>query len=352
MRLCIGLFKVNTQATQNVSVADRVDCVKAATQELKRYTESAEKNFTTKDPVELRAVFLAPEYAFARSVSTGNDHGFGQRRQIEEDYVKNTWRPIFGEVSKGFRNALIVPGTVAWRKSLTPATKGKFGSVGERETYRRDKYEQRIRGTIDINLDEGHAFDANTPVFPVAYKRRDDHRADLPSAASKMSAIQTAHYIAKNTAHCFYNGDCVYKYNKIGDFYEVSEDTQDTVMVPNRKSKVSGTNVGAGRFSAGGLEIGISICYDQSLSVQDSVDVNIIEPLQKTAGAVDLHIILSAHIPPDVGAANLKPGGFLLSCSSKNDCNGVLFYNGMKFSHAEQSNIKGMAKLDIFQLLT
>lgn len=39
MRLVIGLFKINTQTTQNVSVANRVDYVKAAVEELKRYTE-------------------------------------------------------------------------------------------------------------------------------------------------------------------------------------------------------------------------------------------------------------------------------------------------------------------------
>lgn len=351
MRLCIGLFKVDTQMTQNISVADRVDSVKSAIKELQRYFDKAEKNFSTKDEVELRAVFLAPEYAFARSVSQGTDHSFGQRRQVEEDYVKDTWRPVFGDLSKGFKNALIVPGTVAWRKSFTPASKGEFGSVEEREQYRRDKYEERIHDSANVNMDQGYVFHGNTPVFPTQFKKRDDPRAALPTANSKAAAIQSAHYIAKNTAHCFYNGDCAYKYNKIGDFYEVCEDTQDTVIVPNRQSKVSGTTVGAGRFSAGGLEIGISICYDQSLSVQSSADVNVVEPLQRTAAPVDIHILLSAHIPPSVDCANLKPGGFLLSCSSKEHCNGVLWYNGMKFSHAERVKVKGSASLDIYQLM-
>jgi len=349
MRLIIGLFKINTQATQNISVANRVENVKAAVEELKRYTESVLKRFTTPDEVEMRAVFLAPEYAFARSVNQG-DHSFGQKRQIEEDYVKNSLRPVFEDVSKGFRNALIVPGTVAWRKSMIPALPGKHGSVEAGEAYRRDKYQKRIQSTVDVNLDEGTVFDQHTPVFPVAYKKPGDTRPSLPTVASKTQAIKSAHYIAKNTAHCYYNGNCVYKYNKIGDFYEVSEDTDDTIIVPNRKSKVSGSTVGAGRFSVGGRDVGISICYDQSLSVQDSNDVNVIEPLQKTAGAVDIHIILSAHIEPFAQCANLKPGGLLLSCSSKSEHNKVLFYNGLKFSHADQADIKGIAKLDLYQL--
>src|SRR5580704_14719335 len=150
MRLIIGLFKINTQATQNISVANRVENVKAAVEELKRYTESVLKRFTTPDEVEMRAVFLAPEYAFARSVNQG-DHSFGQKRQIEEDYVKNSLRPVFEDVSKGFRNALIVPGTVAWRKSMIPALPGKHGSVEAGEAYRRDKYQKRIQSTVDVN---------------------------------------------------------------------------------------------------------------------------------------------------------------------------------------------------------
>jgi hypothetical protein len=350
MRLVVGLFKVNTQATQNVSVANRVEYVKAAVQELKRYAEPLEKLFKEPDAVELRAVFLAPEYAFARSVPRGVDHAFGQRRQIEEDYVKNTWRPIFEDVSKGFKNALIVPGTVAWRKSATPGEPGKHSSVEEAEEYRRDKYSQRIFGTRNINLDQGFVFNVDTPVFPVGYKKPSDTRAALPSVRSKVIAMQSAHYIAKNTAHCYYNGKCVYKYNKIGDFYEVCEDTEDTIIVPNRTSKVSGATVSAGRFSAGGLDFGISICYDQSLSVQNSMNVNIVEPLQKTAGAVNIHILLSAYIEPDAGSANLKPGGLLLSCSSREKCNVVLFYNGLKLSYANQVDIKGMAKLDLYQI--
>jgi hypothetical protein len=233
---------------------------------------------------------------------------------------------------------------------MIPALPGKHGSVEAGEAYRRDKYQKRIQSTVDVNLDEGTVFDQHTPVFPVAYKKPGDTRPSLPTVASKTQAIKSAHYIAKNTAHCYYNGNCVYKYNKIGDFYEVSEDTDDTIIVPNRKSKVSGSTVGAGRFSVGGRDVGISICYDQSLSVQDSNDVNVIEPLQKTAGAVDIHIILSAHIEPFAECANLKPGGLLLSCSSKSEHNKVLFYNGLKFSHADQADIKGIAKLDLYQL--
>jgi predicted amidohydrolase len=351
MRLAVGLFKINTQATQNIAVSTRVDYVKAAAEELKRYTDDLEKTFSKPDDLPLRAVFLAPEYSFARSLPQQfGDHTFGQKRQIEEDYVKDTLRPTFEALSKNFRNALIVPGTVAWRKSIVPSTPGKHASIQEAEEYRREKYGDRILSAVDINMDMGNIFGVDTPVFPPQFQKPADMRPTLPTARTKFRAIQTAHYIAKNTAHCYYNGDCIYKYNKIGDFYEVSEDTDDTVIVPNRESKVSGTTVAAGRFKVEGLDVGISICYDQSLSVQSGPTLQIVEPLQKTADPVDIHILLSAHITPNTDLANLKPGGMMMSCSSNSECNAVLVFGGLPLKPHKQLNIKGVAKLDVYQI--
>ena len=352
MRIIVALYKVDTQATQNYSVATRINNVKQALEVHKSYTESIHTAFWKPEYSGLRAVFLAPEYCFARSVpQMHGDHTFGMKRQMEEDYVKDKLRPVFSVLSQNFKNALIVPGTVAWRKSIVPSSKGKHASIEAAEQYRRDKYEQRIQATANINLEYNNntPFTQNTPVFPTAFKKGDDTRPALPTAASKVQALQTAHYIAKNTAHCYYNGDCVYKYNKIGDFYEVCEDTTDTVIVPNRASKVSGVTVGAGRFSVAGLSVGISICYDQSLSVQQAGPVQVLEPLQQTAVSVDIHILLSAHIPPALGAANLKPGGVLLSCSSSDTCNGVLAPGAGPFQPDYSQDING-STLDIYQL--
>ena len=160
----------------------------------------------------------------------------------------------------------------------------------------------------------------------------------------------TAHYIAKNTAHCYYNGDDIYNYNKIGDFYEVPEAQTDTVIVPNRGT-VSGATTGAGRFKVGDLDFGISVCYDQSLVVQDTTkNVNPLEPLQKTAGAVDFHILLSAHISPNKDQANLKSGGSLLSCSSSKDCNKVIHATQGEIQRDDKEKIGGAHNLYLYQL--
>ncbi len=352
MRIIVGLFKLNTQATQNFSVATRLNVVKEAVEAHKHYTESQGTAFWKPEYAGLRAIFLAPEYCFARSLSGDNvDHEFGMRRQMEEDYVKNNLRPVFESLSSKFQNALIVPGTVAWRKSIVPAKKGKHASVHAAEQHRREKYGARILNASDISMEykNNAPFDVFTPVFPTDFVKDKDTRANPTTPASKYLALQTAHYIAKNTAHCYYNGSCVYKYNKIGDFYEVCEDTTDTVNVPNRESKVSGVTVGAGRFHVAGLDFGISICYDQSLSV-NSGPVHVTEPLQTTAAPVNVHILLSASIPPDLGSANLKPGGFMASCSSADDCNGILVPGAGPFFPTHSIPISGIADLDLYKL--
>ena len=352
MRLVIALYKLDTQGMQNLSVMSRIEGVSAAVKLTKQFTEGQGTAFW-QDKKALRAIFLAPEYAFARSLAKGQgDHSFGTKRQMEEDYVKEKLRPEFGSLSQKFENALIVPGTVAWRKSLLPATGSKNRTRSQVESDRRQKYEGRLQDGINVNLQMSQAdtFTESSTVFPNTFKRGDDPRSSVDTMQDKLDRLETARYIAKNTAHCYYNGDCVYKYNKIGDFYEVPEQNPDTVMVPNRGSTVSGTSVGPGRFSVAGLDFGISICYDQSLSVQSTGPVKTFEPLQRTDGPVDIHLLLSAHIPPDLWAANLNDPGLLLSCSSKDHCNKVLWNTGQQLRPSKRVKFNANAVLDLYVL--
>src|SRR5215469_9172052 len=136
MKVVVALFNLNTQAMQYMSAASRVNHVSAAVEAAKSYTEGLGTAFW-KDIHALRAIFLAPEYCFARSLpNLKGDHGFGDQRQMEEDYVKNNLRPVFAKLSSGFKNALIVPGSVAWRKSIVPKTDGKHGTPQQTAQHR------------------------------------------------------------------------------------------------------------------------------------------------------------------------------------------------------------------------
>jgi hypothetical protein len=332
VKIVVALFNIDTQALQYMSADQRVREVSNAVERARDYT-SSQGTFWT-DPSHLRAIFLAPEYCFARSLpNQKGDHRFGDQRQMDEDYVRNNLRPVFAKLSLGFKNALIVPGTVAWRKSIVPATDGKHGTPQQAAKYRIGKYTQRLQHSVDMSVNQEPDLrnTLDTTVFHNNFKRPDDPRASVNTFRDKIALLQKAHYIAKNTAHCYYNGDEVYKYNKIGDFYEIADPlSANAVNVPNR-STVSGTEVAAGRFSVAGLTFGISICYDQSLSVQDSsVEVKSTMPLQWTAGPVLFHILLSARIDPKAQAANLYDNGYLLSCSSWESLTTVLDARGSK----------------------
>jgi hypothetical protein len=348
VKVVVALFNIDTQKSQYMSADQRVREVSKAVEHAREYTDSQGTFWT--DPSHLRAIFLAPEYCFARSLPNQKaDHGFGDQRQIDEDYVKNNLRPVFANLSLGFKNALIVPGTVAWRKSIIPATDGKHGTVQQAAKYRIDKYTQRLQHSVDVNVNykDNPRYTQNSTVFPDDFKRPDDPRTSVNTAGDKIAQLQKAHYIAKNTAHCYYNGDEVYKYNKIGDFYEITDPlTANAVHVPNR-STVSGTEVSAGRFSVAGISFGISICYDQSLSVQDrSVEVKSTMPLQWTAGPVLFHILLSARIDPIAQAANLHDNGYLLSCSSWESLTTVLDARGSRAKRSRTEKLyPGILKL-------
>jgi hypothetical protein len=363
----VALYKLNTQTCQHLSVKDRLKGVRQAVEKTQYWTAKWKNGL---DGDELHAIFLAPEYCFARSTGGAGDHSFGTRRQMSESVVDAKLRPTFGGLSQGFRNALIVPGTVAWRKSLLPAQGSRGRSPEEVETARRDKYARRIEDAARINLwdpvigpgntvvgNGNFPFTAGTRVFPERFKRPDDPRGWGETAGFKAHVMRTtARYLAKNTAHCYYNGaDPVYKYNKIGDFYEVFQpvrwEKMRTVEVPNRdRSEVTGTTSGAGRFRVPGLglDFGIGICYDQSLSVQNNA-VTAVEPLQRTAGPVDFHLLLSAHIPPNLAAANLKNGGYLLSCSSQGECNKVIRSDGVVMA-PRRATKAGTESLDLYLL--
>ena len=106
--------------------------------------------------------------------------------------------------------------------------------------------------------------------------------------------------------------------------------------------------MGPGRFRVANYDFGISICYDQSLSVQNVGAVRPLEPLQRSGVAVDFHLLLSASIGPQLGANNLKPGGYLLSCSSDSNYNQVLKADGTKLTHKKRVPINNIADLDLY----
>jgi predicted amidohydrolase len=317
--ICV-LYEVNTQHIQFQSLATRINNLTAAVEAASAYVDRA---LTPGGFSPLRAIFLAPEYLFSRAIAAAlpsqtssgfrkirfgverrGEQKWGERRQMgEEETVK--LRVRFASLSTAFTNALLIPGSVAWRKLIA-------------SQQAQVKYQNRIKATTNINALEtkGQIFTRYTKVFP---ESAESELRYVHSPLDKFNYLETATYAAKNTAHCCFNGATIFKYNKIGDFHEV-QDGPDTVHIPA---------VEAGRFaipSVPSLSFGIAICYDQSLSAQfDQEDGRLWSGnLQYTQAAVDLHVLLSACIEPHLQNSHLKPGGYLLSCLSRPAFNRVI----------------------------
>jgi hypothetical protein len=332
MQVFVGLYKFNTQARQSSSLATRIDALTTAFESFMGYVNRHQQQ--VKFDQALRAVFLAPEYMFSRAIARlerkaggafgkagREDHRLGDRRQMQQEETDKL-QLTMERLSARYRNVLLIPGTAAWRKKLP-----RIGTP-ERElellAYQKQLLEAAPIGTPPEEVCRGSVparEPERWPVFPPSHPGRtmvpELAARKVHTPADKVGELSTAEYVARNTAFCCFNGQCLFTYNKIGDYYEVfheSRDGPDTVHIPA---------VEAGRFRIPGtlVDVGISVCFDQSLLVFTGAKFI---PLQYTKDPVDIHVLLSACIMPDIGWANLKDRGYVLSCSSQDPCNRVL----------------------------
>ena len=344
-RVYVALFKANTQDIQYWQTEKRAQAMAAALAKLARYVENRAPIVDNMHRV--RCVFLAPEYMFAQPL-WARDHSASTQRQLGA-LDTTLLRAFFAQQSRAFPNALLVPGTVAWRKPLVVASdadvihaKAQAKGLSDeayRDNYRRAKYVKRLTDAAVIHYPYAADTQYNTGeplktlVSPSAYKLPS---TQIYSYGQKVEQLASATYIAKNTAHCYYNGACIAKYNKIGDFHEVLDGTA-TVHIPSPR---------AGRFTCGSVRFGISVCYDQSLwRYAESGSVM----LQQTEEAVDFHILLSAHIDPVITSANLLADGHILSCSSKDGSNQVLTRAGTSLEPVAREKFSDI-EMDVYRV--
>lgn len=312
MRIKIGLLNYNTQEHQSDALAARMARIAQGMWDLER--ELSPHVLPGSQP--LRGVLLAPEYMFARPAA-GQDHAFGEQRQLEQADADGVRRAMEA-LSARYPGILLVPGTVAWRKPVPQDLENGWAR-------KIPKYTAILEDASRYNSHYGTSGSwdpMDWEAFPPADARPGSGGYVVTARDKVLALTQPGAYVARNTAFCFLNGRCIFKYHKIGDYHEVlhwGANGLDTVNLPSRYP---------GRFKAGGLEFGLSICYDQSLSQMDLVQGRgfIPQRMQKTADPVDVHILLSAWIPPHVSQVNLKRDGLLLSCSSNPACN--VIYSG------------------------
>ena len=322
MKLKVGMLRYDTQRWQSEKTSLRLMRMEVALEELE--VAMAHDRFDPSQP--LHAVFLSPEYMFARRTPPEfNDHTRAHVRQMEVER-RDKLLDRLRELSVQHPRILIVPGTVAWRKPIDSAQDKFLGKI--------TKYATRLHEASRFN--NQHV--SGKPLGSYTLFGLEDslpERLPVPTHDAKLDHLLSATYVARNTAYCWLGGRCLYKYHKIGDFYEVIHQGAggvDTVHVPARE---------VGRFPAVGLDISISICADQSMADIQKLESGELVFMQKTRDPVDIHILLSANIQPAVSLANLKPkDSVLLSCSSHDDYNSAWQVSGARLPHTDKGALR------------
>ncbi|MBV6319794.1 hypothetical protein [Duganella violaceipulchra] len=305
-RVYVGMLLENTDL-QSKEIEQRFELVKKALCGFEAMVE--DKLPICDNQHRLRGIFLAPEYMFARHKPAKTRligiekrekvvpqlHATGDTRHLDEIEMQNLCR-AFAALSATLKNILIVPGTIAWRRSITHCTPEKVGryrqAVTESSKFRpapRDLTKD-VPDPEDVDLRFVAPPLAGT-LLPQTYKER-------------IASASGARYFARNTAFVYYNGINVAKYHKIGDFHEVLG-AEDTVHIPS---------VQPCRFDCGGTTFGMSICADDDLHAGPFGQR---VQIQRTLAPVDFHIKLSASCEAQVRCAYLLPTGFLLSSDSQ-----------------------------------
>jgi hypothetical protein len=222
---------------------------------------SQRKNFASSFDEKVRAVFVAPEYYFARQ---SDDHTLG----YDDVSAKELGRQISQQ-----RNALIVPGTVASRKPVT-------------ET-RREKYLAGIGELGD----------------------------EVPDYYAKRAAMEGKTWFVRNTAYGFLHGKKELKCRKQRDATDGTTDEGKEVFVPGWKTNKKRFKVDPDDRE---LSFGIEICADASnerSGTMGYVDTTDDSP-------VDVKIVVSAFLEKKVVYAE-KFNYALIHAASNGDHSGV-----------------------------
>jgi hypothetical protein len=268
------------------------------------------------DGISPKGLFIAPEYLFAKPVSSGSSgHTLGSGRQLEEG-EKDLLVNYMKHVSSTMPDLLIIAGTVAWRKPFErPVDKQKRSRDGSDKTQSRL---EKARAAIEEYAKTAFP-SASTPLsqhLSGAWRQSSTSSSVAATTSAKkledlsVNAFfsEPAGFVGRNTAYVLLNGDVLFKYNKRGDFHEVLHDNSadGTVFVPGLFD---------GRFLVKtaeqpprSIEFGLEICLDHA--------VGMLERTVAPKGRVDVHLITSASVAVEPKNVAVKDQGYLVHASS------------------------------------
>jgi predicted amidohydrolase len=313
-----ALWSVPTQGMQRCSLAVRMVSLKKA---VKRAYELATDRLARTHQIPLTetpyALFVAPEYFIAKP-APGGDHTLGDQRHIEES-EKDVVLGGFKSISDEFKNIVLIPGTVAWRKPLIrsgaktdhakgPAI-GQFKNVSRGEKAREAlvTVANRQQPSLDSPLSGAKTL-ADGSLLPALTTNQ--KLADLANTGHLFST--GAEYMARNTAYVLLNGNVIMKYNKQGDFHEVLQ-AGNTVHIPGKLDGRFQVKTSNQDFRP--IDLGLEICLDHVFQTTGKEIPHL--------GKVDVHIIASAQVKERNENVAVKPNGYLVHACSNSAYTGV-----------------------------
>ncbi len=338
--MIVGLWSRDTTKHSGSSTDEKIKHLKSAAAKVAAEI-SKQKIPSTQD---VCGILIAPEYFFTKpGAGTWNGNTFNDRSLSETD-MDNAAR-AFTEISKLYPKILLIPGSVAWKKNMIQTEAQKDLTHDKQKTGEKmggGRYASKpLSGLLwDWITDPANAsfFAANKTNFAndgisitdpnklySFFLRKDDllrivanatgnqlstfkaHLSVIPTLDAKLSALNTATSMMRNTALALLKGRTRFKYNKHGDFHEAIGDGSKTVFIPGSH---------AGVCTIGAIRFGFEICLDHALGYLGRVQTTnpIASGLMREPR--DIHIVTSAAVQNNTGNMYVRPGGYFLHAST------------------------------------
>lgn len=322
--LIVALWSINTQGMQQAPLDLRWRVLKKC---VEHAYELALKRLATQG-LDLNdkpfALFVAPEYLMAQPDPSGR-HAQGSRRHMDEADKDNLLQRFIA-LSNTCKGMLMIPGTIAWRKSLERSgwdvnhMRADHPQWGQPKTVSRyDKaigsvqfYQQRQGFALTDRLSRALNSGVLAPTTQQKLDALNQAKALVPHTTAHGYAPNDLRYMARNTAYVLLDGLVRLKYNKQADFHEIQDGTS-TVHIPGKMD---------GRFGIQptnpkqrGIRFGLEVCLDHAYQTTGKEIAQM--------GKVDVHIITSAQLPTRDANVATVDAGYVVHASSNADYTGV-----------------------------
>ena len=278
-----------------------------------------------------KAMVVLPEYYFTR-IRTSALAAKAMQEDVKDQLVKELLA-----ISLVFPDFLLIPGTIAFRKSLIRPDSKKNKASGQAKTLGRfDKMMMNLKSDQNVN---------NNQTFAQPYHGKhnaqnpgSDHSLQIVNSAVHLHGgwtqppdpdgrhhpgpgvqwVQKNYYLYKNQAYVIHKGRILFKYNKQIGFFETQGASQEVQIHAPDVTKTNTAMIHGDRFC-------LEICFDHANTVAKDVVQEEAKAEQAFASffntkkpdiAPDFHVVVSDWVQVNDKDIVAKPGGYLIHAST------------------------------------